>query len=71
MVCHSIEEITIKRCRELKRIPVQLPLLDNGQPSPPSHLREINVDSDSEEWWESVEWDHKNLLQPFLKYSFF
>ncbi|GLU15744.1 hypothetical protein SLE2022_322120 [Rubroshorea leprosula] len=69
MVCDSIEKIQISRCRELKRIPVQLPLLDNGQPSPLPHLREINVDRDSEEWWESVEWDHKNLLHPFLKYS--
>ncbi|GLU15770.1 hypothetical protein SLE2022_322380 [Rubroshorea leprosula] len=72
MVCDSIEEIRIWRCRELKRIPVQLLLLDNGQPSPPPHLREIKMDEDSKEWWESVEWDHpnaKNLLKPFLKYS--
>ncbi|GKV15059.1 hypothetical protein SLEP1_g25861 [Rubroshorea leprosula] len=66
MVCDSIEQIRIIKCRELKRIPVQLPLLDNGQPSPPPHLKEINV---KKEWWESVEWDHKNLLQPFLEYS--
>ncbi|GKV49047.1 hypothetical protein SLEP1_g55819 [Rubroshorea leprosula] len=66
MVCDSIEEIWIQGCRELKRIPVQLPLLDNGQPS---HLREIKIDEESKEWWESVEWDHKNLLHPFLKYS--
>ncbi|GLU15754.1 hypothetical protein SLE2022_322220 [Rubroshorea leprosula] len=69
MVCDSIEEIKIWECRELKRIPVQLPLLDNGQPSPPPHLKEIGLDEESEEWWESVEWDHKNLLQPFLKYA--
>ncbi|GKV50961.1 hypothetical protein SLEP1_g57638 [Rubroshorea leprosula] len=69
MVCDSIEQIGILKCRELKRIPVQLPLLDNGQPSPPPCLREIYVDRDAKEWWESVEWDHKNLLQPFLKYS--
>ncbi|GLU15737.1 hypothetical protein SLE2022_322060 [Rubroshorea leprosula] len=71
MVCDSIEEILIRRCRELKRIPVQLPLLDNGQPSPPPHLKEIGLDEESEEWWESVEWDHKNLLQRFLKYSIY
>ncbi|GKV15056.1 hypothetical protein SLEP1_g25858 [Rubroshorea leprosula] len=70
MVCDSIEEIKILECPELKRIPVQLPLLDNGQPSPPPHLKEIWIDAESEEWWESVEWDHKNLLQPFLRYSF-
>ncbi|GLT27789.1 hypothetical protein SLA2020_027620 [Shorea laevis] len=65
MVCDSIEVIEIQRCQELKRIPVQLPLLDNGQPSPPPRLKEIKIEK---EWWESVEWDHKNLLQPFLKY---
>ncbi|GLT30895.1 hypothetical protein SLA2020_056740 [Shorea laevis] len=65
MVCDSIEKIQIWRCRELKRIPVQLPLLDNGQPSPPPHLREIRI---GEALWKSVEWDHKNLLQPFLIY---
>ncbi|GKV31696.1 hypothetical protein SLEP1_g40367 [Rubroshorea leprosula] len=72
MVCNSIEKITISVCPELKRIPVQLPQLDNGQPSPPPHLREIKIRESSKEWWESVEWDHpnaKNLLQPFLKYS--
>ncbi|GLU15736.1 hypothetical protein SLE2022_322050 [Rubroshorea leprosula] len=71
MVCDSIEEIQIWRCLKLKRIPVQLPLLDNGQPSPPPHLKEIKIDEESKEWWESVEWDHKNLLQPFLKYSIY
>ncbi|GLU15733.1 hypothetical protein SLE2022_322020 [Rubroshorea leprosula] len=65
MVCDSIEEIKILKCPELKRIPVQLPLLDNGQPS---CLRAIHIDEESKEWWESVVWDHKNLLQPFLKY---
>ncbi|GKU91029.1 hypothetical protein SLEP1_g4958 [Rubroshorea leprosula] len=47
-------------------------VLDNGQPSPPPHLRVIEIGEESKEWWESVEWDHpnaKNLLQPFLKYS--
>ncbi|GLT31103.1 hypothetical protein SLA2020_058650 [Shorea laevis] len=69
MVCDSIEEIQIWKCQELKRMPVQLPLLDNGQPSPPPCLKEIKMDEESKDWWESVEWDHKNLLQPFLKYS--
>ncbi|GKV31709.1 hypothetical protein SLEP1_g40380 [Rubroshorea leprosula] len=71
MVCNSIETIQIGGCLELKRIPVQLPQLDNGQPSPPPHLREIWIGASSKEWWESMEWDHpnaKNLLQPFLKY---
>ncbi|GKU91015.1 hypothetical protein SLEP1_g4945 [Rubroshorea leprosula] len=71
MVCDSIEEITVRHCRKLQRIPLQLLLLDNGQPAPPPHLREINiVERESKEWWESLEWDHpnaQNMLQPFLK----
>ncbi|GKV31674.1 hypothetical protein SLEP1_g40347 [Rubroshorea leprosula] len=71
MVCNSIEAIVIGQCPKLKRIPVQLPQLDNGQPSPPPHLKKIEIHEISKEWWESVEWDHpnaKNVLQPFLKY---
>ncbi|GLU15361.1 hypothetical protein SLE2022_318590 [Rubroshorea leprosula] len=70
MVCNSIEKILIRECPELKRIPVQLPMLDNGQPSAPPHLKGIGIDRLSKEWWESLEWDHpnaKNILQPFLK----
>ncbi|GLT25299.1 hypothetical protein SLA2020_004360 [Shorea laevis] len=72
MVCNSIEKIALSGCPELKRIPMQLPQLDNSQPSPHPHLREIKIGEESKERWESVEWDHpnaKNLLQPFLKYS--
>ncbi|GKV49034.1 hypothetical protein SLEP1_g55806 [Rubroshorea leprosula] len=92
----SSDKFTFPKCPELKRIPMQLPLLDNGQPSPPPHLREIKIekewweslplldngqpsppprlreielDEESKEWWESVEWDRKNLLHPFLTYS--
>ncbi|GKV44732.1 hypothetical protein SLEP1_g51891 [Rubroshorea leprosula] len=72
MVCDSIEEISIANCLELKRIPVQLPLLDDGQLSPPPRLSLISINKESKEWWESVvEWDHpnaKNILQPFVKY---
>ncbi|GLU05974.1 hypothetical protein SLE2022_230460 [Rubroshorea leprosula] len=69
-VCNSIEKIEMVGCPKLKRIPVQLPQLDNGQPSPPPHLRGIWIGARSKEWWESVEWDHpnaKNVLQPFLR----
>ncbi|GLU15392.1 hypothetical protein SLE2022_318870 [Rubroshorea leprosula] len=72
MVCDSIEGILITGCPELKRIPVHLPLLDNGQPSHPPHLKEILIDKFPKEWWESLEWDHpsaKNILQPFLRIS--
>ncbi|GLU15329.1 hypothetical protein SLE2022_318280 [Rubroshorea leprosula] len=72
MVCDSIEEISITKCPELKRIPIQLPLLDNGQPSPPPCLKQIYIYKGSKEWWESVVgWDHpsvKSMLQPFLNF---
>ncbi|GLU15333.1 hypothetical protein SLE2022_318320 [Rubroshorea leprosula] len=65
MVCNSIEKIAMSRCPQLKRIPVQLPQLDNSQPSLHPHLREIKIGEELKEWWESVEWDlptAKNLL---------
>ncbi|GLU15317.1 hypothetical protein SLE2022_318170 [Rubroshorea leprosula] len=72
MVCDSIEVIQLFKCPKLKRIPLQLPLLGNGQPSPPPCLRRIPIDEKSKEWWELVvELDHpnaKNILQPFLKF---
>ncbi|GLU15375.1 hypothetical protein SLE2022_318720 [Rubroshorea leprosula] len=72
IVCDSIEVIWIRECLELKRIPIQLPLLDNGQPFSPPCLTNITIDKHSKEWWESaVEWDHpnaKNILQPFLEF---
>ncbi|GKV44770.1 hypothetical protein SLEP1_g51926 [Rubroshorea leprosula] len=72
MIYDSIEEIKISTCPELKKNPFQLPLLDNGQLSPPPRLTAIKIHRIySEGWWESVEWDHpnaKNLLQPYLKY---
>jgi disease resistance protein RPS2 len=47
-----------------------LPLLENGQPSPPPSLRGMNIDS--KEWWESVvEWEHpnaKDVLRPFVQF---
>ncbi|XP_022734562.1 probable disease resistance protein At1g61300 isoform X2 [Durio zibethinus] len=66
MVCDSIELIEISDCPELKRIPLHLPLQDDGQPSPPSSLRRIQANT---KWWESVEWDHphaKSLLEPYF-----
>ncbi|XVF78214.1 hypothetical protein PTKIN_Ptkin14bG0112300 [Pterospermum kingtungense] len=68
MVCDSIEEIDIKNCPKLKRIPLNLPLQDDGQLCPPPCLRRINAYP--EEWWEWVEWDHpnsKSLLEPFVE----
>jgi disease resistance protein RPS2 len=51
-------------------MPICLPLLENGQPSPSPSLKYIRVDS--EEWWESVvEWEHpnaKDVLRPFVEF---
>ncbi|XP_022717078.1 probable disease resistance protein At1g61300 [Durio zibethinus] len=67
MVCDSIEEITITHCPKLKRLPLYLPLHDDGQPSPPPSLRSIEIE---EQQWELLEWDQpnaKSLLEPYLK----
>ncbi|GLT96091.1 hypothetical protein SLE2022_137380 [Rubroshorea leprosula] len=71
MVCDSLEEIEINNCKGLRRIPLSLPLVDNAQPSPPPSLKEICLVSQSEEWWESLEWDHpnaKDVLRPWFKF---
>ncbi|XVF18906.1 hypothetical protein REPUB_Repub11eG0063900 [Reevesia pubescens] len=70
MVCDSLQTLEIKYCRKLKRIPLYLPLLEDGRPSPPPSLREMNIEP--KESWENMEWDHpdaKSLLQPFLDNS--
>uniref|UniRef100_A0A3N7F999 Uncharacterized protein n=1 Tax=Populus trichocarpa TaxID=3694 RepID=A0A3N7F999_POPTR len=69
LICNSLEDITIMFCVELKRMAISLPLLENGQPSPPPSLEEIIVYP--EEWWETVvEWEHpnaKDVLRPFVE----
>jgi disease resistance protein RPS2 len=70
LICDSLEVIKVLNCEKLKRMPICLPLLENGQPSPPPSLKYIRVDS--EEWWESVvEWEHpnaKDVLRPFVSF---
>lgn len=53
---NSVYWIDVKGCPRLKSISLQLPLLDNGLPSPRPSLQEIKIDN----WqsWESLEWDH-------------
>ena len=72
MVCDSIELIGIYHCPELKRMPLYLPLGDDGQPSPPPRLERILIFT---EQWEMMEWDHpnaKSVLEPFvLMYTVF
>jgi len=47
-----------------------LPLLENGEPSPPPSLTDILIAPT--EWWESVvEWEHpnaKDVLRPFVRF---
>ncbi|XP_011002917.1 PREDICTED: probable disease resistance protein At4g27220 [Populus euphratica] len=57
LICNSLEDIKIRYCEKLKRMPICLPLLENGQPSPPPPLRRMIMEP--QEWWESVvEWEH-------------
>ncbi|GKV25693.1 hypothetical protein SLEP1_g35089 [Rubroshorea leprosula] len=74
MVCDSLKEMRIWNCQGLRRIPLYLSLLDNGQPSPPPSLKQIKVwpQEWGESWWESLEWDHpnaKDVLLPFLNFT--
>jgi len=69
LTCDSLEDIAVIRCQKVKRMPICLPLLENGQPSPPPSLKKI--EAIPKEWWESVvEWEHpnaKDVLRPFVK----
>ncbi|GKU97745.1 hypothetical protein SLEP1_g10843 [Rubroshorea leprosula] len=67
--CDSLMYLLIIRCTELKRIPLYLPQLDNGQSLPPPSLKGINVFP--KEWWKSLEWDHpkqRDALLPFCEF---
>ncbi|XP_024034218.1 probable disease resistance protein At4g27220 [Citrus clementina] len=67
LVCNSLETITVLRCPEIKRLPVLLPHLLNGQPLNPRSL-EIDIGKDR---WDALEWDDpntKSLLAPFCRY---
>ncbi|KAG5224012.1 disease resistance protein [Salix suchowensis] len=70
LICNSLEIINIKNCENLKRIPISLPLLENGQPSPHPSLERIEVLP--EEWWETVvEWEPPNakeVLRPIVHF---
>ncbi|EOY13576.1 LRR and NB-ARC domains-containing disease resistance protein, putative [Theobroma cacao] len=69
MICDSLSRIEVIKCPKLKRIPLYIPLHDNGQPSPPPSLKEIRIYP--KEWLESIEWDHpnaKNVLLALMKY---
>ncbi|XVF24415.1 hypothetical protein REPUB_Repub13aG0125900 [Reevesia pubescens] len=64
---NCLENLSIKDCSMLKKIPLYLPLLDNGKTFYSPSLRRITIGS--REWWESVEWDDanvKDVLSPFV-----
>ncbi|KAL9462936.1 hypothetical protein AB3S75_000861 [Citrus x aurantiifolia] len=68
LVCNSLQEIEVRGCPKLKRLSLSLPLLDNGQPSPPPALKVIEI---KKELWESLEWDQpnaKDVLNPYCKF---
>ncbi|GAY64148.1 hypothetical protein CUMW_231370 [Citrus unshiu] len=68
LVCNSLQEIEVYDCPKLKRLSLSLPLLDNGQPSPPPALEVIRI---KKELWESLEWDQanaKDVLNPYCKF---
>jgi disease resistance protein RPS2 len=70
VICDSLEYIEVDTCEKLKRIPIFLPLLENGQPSRPPSLE--NIVAYPEEWWETVvEWEHpnaKDVLLPVVRF---
>ncbi|GMI79468.1 hypothetical protein like AT4G27220 [Hibiscus trionum] len=63
LVCDSLEEIWVEDCSKLQRMGLNLPQLDNAPPS--SASLSIWIRMGPKEWWESVEWDAKPLLEPF------
>ncbi|KAK0601233.1 hypothetical protein LWI29_022360 [Acer saccharum] len=75
MECNSLENIDMDRCPKLKRVPLLLRQLDNGQLLPPVSLRQISLRQfaiNTREWWDSLEWDHpniKNVLEPYVVFG--
>uniref|UniRef100_A0A6N2KUG8 Uncharacterized protein n=1 Tax=Salix viminalis TaxID=40686 RepID=A0A6N2KUG8_SALVM len=62
LICDSLEKLELMNCEKLKRIPICLPLLENGQPAVPPSLKVIGAYP--EEWWERVvEWEHPNAKE--------
>ncbi|MBA0786041.1 hypothetical protein Gotri_026761 [Gossypium trilobum] len=69
MVCNSLRKIEVKKCNNLKRMPLYLPLFQDTHQSAPSAHPFLQIRIDPMEWWESVEWDYSNakeVLRPLL-----
>ncbi|XP_011002913.1 PREDICTED: probable disease resistance protein At4g27220 [Populus euphratica] len=71
LICNSLYYIYVLDCEKLKRMPICLPLLENGQPSPPPSLECIRARP--QKWWETVvEGGHpnaKDVLRPFVTFE--
>ncbi|KAL9344259.1 hypothetical protein Peur_061934 [Populus x canadensis] len=70
LICDSLKYIQVRNCEKLRMMGICLPLLENGEPSPPPSLRKIDA---TRKWWESVvEWEHpnaKDVLRPFVSFE--
>ncbi|GLU23406.1 hypothetical protein SLE2022_394120 [Rubroshorea leprosula] len=67
LICDSIRILKIGDCEKLKRIPLHLSSLDNGQPL---SLKQVQVYP--KDCWESLEWDQSNakdVLLPSVNFS--
>ncbi|KAG5223842.1 disease resistance protein [Salix suchowensis] len=71
LICDSLEVIAVLHCEKLKRMPICLPLLENGQPSPPASLKVIEI-YPKELWESTLEWEHpnaKDVLRSFVSFE--
>nr|GMC56740.1 probable disease resistance protein At1g12290 isoform X2 [Ipomoea batatas] len=72
MICPSIEEISISRCTNVKRMPSFLPINESPeQPFLSSSFRKIELDANEKEWWESLELHNpnaKHILQSHIEW---
>ncbi|GKV46616.1 hypothetical protein SLEP1_g53590 [Rubroshorea leprosula] len=66
LICNSIQSLRISSCEKLKRIPLNFPLLNNGQSSCHPSLKEIVVLPEG--CWDSLEWDDPNAKNIFLQF---
>ncbi|XP_037492710.1 LOW QUALITY PROTEIN: probable disease resistance protein At1g12290 [Jatropha curcas] len=67
VLCPSLLYMTVTACPNIRRLPLELPIVDGVAFAPPN-LEQIYVQD--EKWWESLEWDQpgsKIALQPFCK----
>ncbi|XP_058189539.1 disease resistance protein At4g27190-like [Rhododendron vialii] len=65
MVCPSLQEVVVRNCWMVRRLPLSLHM-DSDQATAPPFFKYIYGD---ETWWESLEWDDpltKTILEPYL-----